>query len=116
MMRKFLITTIASLGLIASARADDSYTYLCRDHHKLYPVIEGKGTITWRGTTFTDLKLGDKGCKEEHVATYNGITADLCMQTKGGAQLTIGTTTYDCQMRPLDGPTRKLFNEWLRGK
>lgn len=74
--------------------------YLCRVGHSSYPVSydPDHGTIAWRGTTFTAGRYGDTGCKSEYVATHNGVTADLCMQTKGFARLTVSGKTFDCQM------------------
>ena len=60
--------------------------------------LYGRGTITWRGTTFQNVKLGD-GCRYNFVATRDGVTAELCTATKGVADLKIGKDTFECQMR-----------------
>jgi hypothetical protein len=77
-MRNLLIVAIAIMWSCAAHAAD--YTYLCRVNHKSYPVMldEDKGTLTWRGTTFLDLKQVESDCKAEFTATANGVTADLC--------------------------------------
>ena len=93
-----------------------TYHYLCKDRGKSYPVIlqttldDGGnlkgGTITWRGTTYQNLKdprsegtETDCGGSSEFTATdANGITADLCTATQGAATLTIGKQDFDCQM------------------
>src|SRR5262249_27538196 len=60
--------------------------------------MEG-GTITWRGTVFQDVTLGE-GCKYNFVATNrDGDTAELCTATKGYADLTIGRARFYCQMK-----------------
>ena len=94
----------------AMATDPDADTYLCHVGHKSYPVtlryewkdndsgeVKDGGTMTWRGTTFQNLKLGE-GCKLELLWTANGVTADLCMKTKGVADLTVGNQTFHCQM------------------
>jgi hypothetical protein len=63
------IATAAVLTVITTSAHASSYTYMCRVAHKSYPVqvttpneasgsMDG-GTITWRGTTFQNVKLGD---------------------------------------------------------
>lgn len=110
-------TLAGAAGVVVAALATTAYAepdYMCRVGHKSYPVttqyevddsgdkwprnIKDGGTLTWRGTTFTNLKFGEQGCKEEILATHDGVIADLCMATKGYASLTVGKTKFDCQM------------------
>jgi hypothetical protein len=60
-------------------------------------VDEGKGTLTWRGTTFQGLKVVE-GCRLTWQATHEGITAELCTATQGGGDLTIGKANFECQL------------------
>jgi hypothetical protein len=111
-MKRLLLATAMTAALISAAQAG-TYTYMCRDHHRAYRVTLDTGrndecdgantscTITWRGTTFRDVKLGE-GCRYRYLATQNGVTADLCAATQGVATLTIGKSDFDCQM-----PNRK---------
>jgi hypothetical protein len=67
-MRKLLLAAVALAALSVTANAD-TYTYMCRVGPKFYPVkattpkdsLSG-GTITWRGTVFKNVELGE-GCK-----------------------------------------------------
>jgi hypothetical protein len=94
------IFATALLAAITTAAQAETYTYMCKVGHHLYPVAvdEDKGTLTWRGQTYTDLKVGEN-CRVEFIATRDGVTATLCTATKGGAGLTIGDRSeLDCQM------------------
>jgi hypothetical protein len=106
---KFAMVTAAVLMIIPTAGHGATYTYVCRVGQKSYPVqvttpneangsMSG-GTITWRGTAFQKVELGD-GCRYNFVAAREGVTAELCTATKGYASLKIGKDTFDCQMRP----------------
>jgi hypothetical protein len=102
-MRKLFRTAaiVGSILIAATPAMADQFTHLCRVAHKSYPVIlrydcndsgdalQKDGTITWRGTTYGDMKLGE-GCRYEFLATNNGVTVDLCTMTHGVADLTIG--------------------------
>jgi len=102
-----LLTTVAALFLTTAAHAG-TYTYMCQVDDKSYPVTVttpyerngglGGGTITWRGTTFRNVKWEDD-CKAKFVATRNGVTIELCAATQGVADLTVDGETFDCQMR-----------------
>ena len=105
---KLAIATTVVLAAIATAAHANTYTYMCRVGDKSYPVkvttpneangsMSG-GTITWRGTVFQDVKLGE-GCLHNFVATSDGVIAELCTATLGGANLKIGKATFECQMR-----------------
>jgi hypothetical protein len=54
-------------------------------------------TITWRGKTYSNVKVGE-GCRYDFRTTTNGVTVDLCTATQGAADLTIGNSKFDCQM------------------
>ena len=101
-----LASAIAVIG--ATPAMADTYTYLCRVGHKSYPVTldDADGgcdgattscTITWRGTTFRNVKLGE-GCRLEYLAAQNGVTIDFCTGTKGYADLKVGDAKFECQM------------------
>jgi hypothetical protein len=76
---KTLLIAIALVSMLVTAQAE-TYTYMCKDGSKTYPVkvttpnerrtadddMEG-GTITWRGTVYQDVKLGE-GCRYNFVA------------------------------------------------
>ena len=105
---KLAIATAAVLAAITTAAHANTYTYMCRMGHKSYPVkvttpneangsMSG-GVITWRGTVFQKVKLGE-GCRYNFVATRDGVTAELCTATQGVADLKIGKATFECQMR-----------------
>lgn len=105
---KKILASVALAATLATPAMAGTYTYMCRVNHKSYPVtlrlpleeqddFTEKGTITWRGTTFTNVKQGE-GCKAEYTATNNGVTIDLCTATQGVADLKIGHATFDCQM------------------
>jgi hypothetical protein len=106
---KKLITTTAALAIFATAAHAGEYTYMCKVGRKTYPVtvttpnetkgdLEG-GVITWRGTTFENVKLGDD-CRYNFTATgKDGTSVELCTSTKGVADLKIGKDDFDCQMR-----------------
>ena len=109
-MLRLLLATAMSVALIGSTQAA-TYTYLCRDHKKSYPVVLDTGskddcgdgettpcTIKWRGTTFRNVKTGE-GCRAEYIGTENGVDVDLCTATQGVADLTIGDAKFACQMR-----------------
>jgi hypothetical protein len=104
---KPVIATAVVLVAIATAGHANTYTYMCRVGHKSYPVqvttsneangsMSG-GTITWRGTVFQNVKLGD-GCRYNFVGTCDGVTAELCTATKGVADLRIGEASFECQL------------------
>jgi hypothetical protein len=107
-MKNLLVATAMAVAMIEAAHAA-TYTYMCRDHHKLYPVTLDTGkddncdgattscTIMWRGTKFQNVKQGE-GCRAEYLATENGVSVDLCTATQGVADLKIGNTTFNCQM------------------
>jgi bifunctional non-homologous end joining protein LigD len=106
-MVRLLLATAMSVALIGSTQAS-TYTYMCRDHNKSYPVVLDTGskddcdgescTIKWRGTTFRNVKMGG-GCRYNYFTTDNGVKVDLCTATQGVADLTIGNAKFDCQMR-----------------
>lgn len=108
-MKRLLLATTTSLALIGAAHAA-TYTYICRDHHKAYPVTLNTGrsddcdgtmthcTITWRGTTFTDVKQRPGDCRAEYAASNKGVGIDLCTSTKGVAGLMIGSQNLNCLM------------------
>jgi hypothetical protein len=81
---------------------------MCKVGRHVYPVTanEEKKTLTWRGTTFHDLKEADCA-KGGWTANSGAIT--LCGATQGGGNLTIGKDDFDCQM-----PHTPAYREWLR--
>jgi hypothetical protein len=104
-MKTILLTAVTLVSMLVTAQAE-TYTYMCKVGPKSYPVtvttpndddMEG-GTITWRGTVFQDVKLGE-GCRYNFVATKDGVIAELCTATKGYADLTIGRARFYCQMK-----------------
>jgi hypothetical protein len=103
---KTIITTAAVLAAIAMpAHATDEgahgrYTYKCHgaSGYGTIKVDEDKGTLTWRGTTFQNLKQVE-GAKVTWQATNNNVTAELSTATKGVADLTIGEASFDRQMK-----------------
>jgi hypothetical protein len=96
---KGMITTVALVAALTNAMSAyaDTYTYMCRIAHKTLPVTldTDKNTITWRGTTFRDVKQVEGDCKAEYKAS--GV--DLCTATQGVANLRIGKSDFECQMR-----------------
>ena len=106
---KTIITTVAVLAAITTSAHAYTDTYMCRvpRDHRAYPVTlnsaakfaaDGKGTLTWRGTTFRNLRMVE-GCAERYQATHNGVTADICMSNRGGATLIIGEASFDCELK-----------------
>jgi hypothetical protein len=106
---KTVITTTAALAAIITSAHAYTDTYMCRvtSGYRVYPVTlnsaarfaaDGKGTLTWRGTTFRNLRMVE-GCAERYQATHNGVTADICMSNRGGAALTIGDASFDCKLK-----------------
>jgi hypothetical protein len=105
---KKLLATVAILATVTSAQARD-YTYMCKVDRQSYPVklttpnegngsLEG-GTITWRGQTYEDVKLGED-CKAQFLATAkDGTPVELCTATKGYADLTIGRKRFECRQK-----------------
>jgi hypothetical protein len=103
-MKKLLLATVTAVAMIGTAHAGtDTLTYLCRDHHKTYPVtVTNNGcdetagssscTITWRGKIYRNVKVGDEPCKEEFV----GPGIELCAKTQGFASLKVGDVMFDC--------------------
>jgi hypothetical protein len=111
-MKKLLRTAYIVTGTIIAATsahaAAVTYTYMCQDHHKTYPVtLNDPGTsdmcdpetctITWRGKTYPNVKLGE-GCRYDFRTTDNGVIVDLCTATQGVADLAIGNKKFECQM------------------
>jgi hypothetical protein len=103
---KTIITTAAILAAITTAAHAEAYTYMCKVGSKSYPVtvttpnddMEG-GTITWRGTVYQDVKLGE-GCRYNFAGvSKDGDTAELCTATKGYADLTLGRARFYCHMK-----------------
>jgi hypothetical protein len=79
---------------------------MCKVGSRVYPVtLNGKkATLTWRGTTFRDLKEAQAGidavcAKYGWTATNKGVTATLCVATQGVGDLTIGKDGFDCQIK-----------------
>jgi hypothetical protein len=107
-MKNLLVAAAMAVAMIQAAPAA-TYTYMCRDHHKLYPATLDTGkddscdgattscTLIWRGSKFQNVKQGE-GCCAEYLATDNGVSVDLCTATQGVADLTIDKTTFKCQM------------------
>jgi hypothetical protein len=106
---KAIITTAAVLEAITMSAHAYTDTYMCRvpSDHRAYPVTlhsvakfaaDGKGTLTWRGTAFRNLRMVE-GCAERYQATRNGVTADICMSNRDGAALTIGGASFDCELK-----------------
>jgi hypothetical protein len=78
------------------------YAYNCHvagneGPHGIVTVDEKKGTLTWLGATFRDLKQVEGG-KVTWQATNNNVTAVLSTATQGVADLTIGKDVFECQM------------------
>lgn len=94
------ITALPLVLMLSTPSFADSYTYQCRVGHKWYPVTvnEDKGTLTWRGMVFHDLKQIE-GCRQSYQATRDGVTATLCTATQGVADLTVGKEHFECQMK-----------------
>lgn len=112
-MKRLSLALALIITVLAPAHAE-TLTYLCKVGHTPYPVTvdEDKGTLTWRGETYTDLKDGE-GCKAAFVATHDGVTATLCAATQGVADLVVGhDRKLDCQMP--DHPSPQAFRAWLR--
>jgi hypothetical protein len=106
---KTIITTAAVLTAITMSAHAYTDTYMCRvpNDHRVYPVTlhsatkfaaDGKGTLTWRGTTFRNLRMVE-GCAERYQATHSGVTADICMSNRSGAGLTIGKASFECELK-----------------
>jgi hypothetical protein len=106
---KTIITTAAVLAAITTSGQAYTDTYMCRvpSDHRAYPVtldsavkfaVDGKGILTWRGTTFRNLRMVE-GSAERYQATHNGVTADICMSNRGDAALTIGEASFDCRLK-----------------
>jgi hypothetical protein len=103
--------TKADLDESAQHAGAITYTYICKDHHKSYPVTltdpgtqaedqdcgSASCTITFRGKTYPNVKAVDE-CRYGFRTTNNGITVDLCTATQGVATLTVGNKSFDCQM------------------
>lgn len=95
-MKQYWITL--AIMLSATAARAESYTYMCKVGGRAYPVTANvtKGTLTWRGATFTGLK--EYPCaRAGFKATKGGATATLCTATQGYADLSIGKDTFACQ-------------------
>jgi hypothetical protein len=102
MMKPIRIFAAAIATALSATSVDaESYTYICRvpSEHKSYPVkIDiDNATLTWRGTTFRNLRQGD-GCRYKYEATAMGVTAELCTATQGIADLKVGKTSFDCKL------------------
>jgi hypothetical protein len=101
-MKTIFTATVLSILVAVSASADETYTYMCKvpEEHKSYPVRINidKATLSWRGQTFNGLHLID-GCRYNYQATRLGDTAELCTATQGYADLKIGDSSFECQMR-----------------
>ena len=93
--------TIIAAAIAMPAQAGTSYVYQCHGGGivGIAKVDEDRGTLTWRGTVYRDVKQVESGCKAEFQATSNGVTAKLCAATKGVTDLKIGKAQFDCQMR-----------------
>ena len=101
-MTRYLIALV--LALPATAAHAQTLTYMCKVGSRVYPVTANvkKATLTWRGTTFRDLKKAqapDVCAKYGWTATNNGVTATLCSMTQGVGSLTIGKDDFDCQIK-----------------
>jgi hypothetical protein len=103
---KTIIIAAAILAAITATAHAEAYTYMCKVGSKSYPVtvttpnddMEG-GTITWRGTVYQDVKLGE-GCRYNFAGvSKDGDTAELCTATKGYADLTLGRARFYCHMK-----------------
>ena len=98
------VTVSHVTNVTTAARHAEAYKYMCRvpSAHKSYPIAVNidDATLTWRGTTFQNLRQGD-GCRIKFLATSDsGVTAELCTATKGVADLKIGAASFDCQLAP----------------
>jgi len=101
-MTKYLIALV--LALLATAAHAQTFTFMCEVGSRTYPVTGNlkKATLTWRGTTFRDLKkaqIPDVCAKYGYVATNKGVTATLCGATQGAGSLEIGKDTFACQIK-----------------
>jgi hypothetical protein len=115
-MFKLMLTTAVLIGTTVPTLAE-TYVYQCC-RGGVYPdgpvnarrchgagilatvkVDEDKATLTWRGTTFTNLKVTTEETQAKYSwrATRDGLTADLSVATQGVADLTIGKAAFSCQ-------------------
>jgi hypothetical protein len=96
------LALVSTTACSRSASADETYTYMCKvpKEHKSYPVRINvdKAILLWRGQTFNGLHLID-GCRYNYQATRLLDTAELCTATQGYANLAIGDSSFECQMR-----------------
>ena len=116
-MKTIIVASAAIMAATAMPAQAETYVYQCC-HGGIYPdgpvnarrchgagivgtvkVDEQSGTLTWQGTTFTNLKVTTEEtlAKYSWRATRDGLTADLSVATKGVADLTIGKAEFSCQ-------------------
>jgi hypothetical protein len=114
-MKTIFVAIAAIVAATATPAQAATYVYQCC-HGGVYPdgpvyarrchgagivgtvkVDEERGTLTWQGTTFTNLKV----TTEEPLAKYSWRATraglNLSIATKGVADLTIGKAEFSCQ-------------------
>jgi len=105
-MTKYAIALV--LALSATAAHAQPLTYMCNVGSRVYPVYVTKATLTWRGTTFRNLKEAPAGLGDSpHVcAKYgwtatnkNRVAATLCVATQGAGGLAVGKDEFECQIK-----------------
>jgi hypothetical protein len=94
-MKKILLLAIAIAACTASAAQAGTYTYKCRGGTAV--ANENSHALTWRGTTFKNLKVVEGDCHVNWEATRDGGTAHFCVATQYAADLTIGKDRFECE-------------------
>ena len=85
---------------VAQLALADTYTYVCTDHGKSYPlkVDEKKNTIEWKGSIY-NIKPQEGCAKFGWRAERDGASFDFCTATQGYAEFEQSGTRIQCNMR-----------------
>ncbi|MGV7218271.1 hypothetical protein [Bradyrhizobium sp. UFLA05-112] len=85
--------------LINSAQAE-TYSYICMDHGKSYPlkVDEEQSTLAWKGGTYK-ISRQEECAKYGWRAVAGGASFDFCTATKGYADFVQNGTRIECDLQ-----------------
>jgi hypothetical protein len=94
----------AALLVVTGATHADTFTYVCKDHGRSYPLkVDNKqNTLTWKGSVYK-IKPQEGCAKYGWHAEKDGASFDFCTATKGYAGFENATppigTDIECNFR-----------------
>jgi hypothetical protein len=96
-VKKFLLIALA-LGINPAQAV--TYSYVCKDHGKKYPLTldDVRNTLSWKGEVYTIKQVEDCGRYGWH-AQKDGAGFDFCTATQGYADFELNGSKIVCDMK-----------------